>query len=128
MPRLYYALDLQNDPSLIEEYERWHQRGSIWPAIVQALHAAGIEEAEIFRTGNRLVMVLEVRDDFDAAAKSAADAADPNVQAWETLMWRFQQPLPWARPGEKWVPLQRIFSLSAISAGEPPASPTPVGV
>jgi L-rhamnose mutarotase len=27
-------------------------------------------------------------------------------------MWKYQKALPWARPGEKWVAMQRIFSLS----------------
>src|SRR5882724_11671809 len=112
MARLFYALDLKDDPGLIEEYDRWHQADRIWPDIVQSLRAAGIEEAEIFRTGNRLVLVLDVPADFDPAAKAAADAADSRVQAWETLMWKYQQALPWAQAGQKWVPMHRIFSLT----------------
>jgi L-rhamnose mutarotase len=27
-------------------------------------------------------------------------------------MWRFQQALPFAAPGQKWVPMQRIYALS----------------
>jgi L-rhamnose mutarotase len=77
---LFYALDLHDDPVLIDEYDRWHQADRVWPDILQSLRAAGIEEAEIFRTGNRLVLVLDVSAEFDAAAKAAADAADPRVQ------------------------------------------------
>jgi L-rhamnose mutarotase len=55
--------------------------------------------------------VMETTDDFDADAKAAADAADERVQAWEAWMATFQQPLPWAAPGQKWVPMERIFSL-----------------
>ena len=44
--------------------------------------------------------------------EAAADAADPQVQAWEALMWTFQQALPWAAPGEKWVACERIYALS----------------
>jgi L-rhamnose mutarotase len=115
MTRLFYALDLKDDPESIEEYDRWHQADRIWPDIVQSLRAAGIEDAEIFRTGNRLVLVLDVPPDFDPAAKAAADAADSRVQAWETLMWKYQQALPWAQPGEKWIPMRRIFSLTTTS-------------
>jgi L-rhamnose mutarotase len=65
----------------------------------------------IYRTGNRLVMLMEVDDKFDAVAKAAADAADPAVCAWEELMSNFQQNLPWAAAGEKWVEARQIFDL-----------------
>jgi L-rhamnose mutarotase len=124
MTRLFYALDLKDDPKLVEEYERWHQAGRVWPDIVQSLRSAGIEQAEIFRTGNRLVLVMDVSADFDPAAKAAADAADTRVQAWETLMWNYQQALPWAQPGQKWVPMHRIFSLTdALQSAKKPTLP-----
>jgi L-rhamnose mutarotase len=112
MTRLLYALDLQDNPVLIDEYDRWHQADRVWPDILQSLRAAGIEAAEIFRTGNRLVLVMDVSAQFDPAAKAAADAADTRVQTWETLMWKYQKALPWAQPGEKWVQMRRIFSLT----------------
>jgi len=109
VPRFYFALDLQDDPDLIAEYERWHEAGRIWPDIVESIRSSGIKELEIFRVGNRLVMILEAPAKFDFAAKAAADAANPRVQEWEALMWKFQRALPWARPGEKWVRMRRIF-------------------
>ncbi|HWG65879.1 MAG TPA: L-rhamnose mutarotase [Rhodanobacteraceae bacterium] len=109
--RLCYALDLKDDPALIAEYERWHRPENIWPEIVGSIRAAGIDNLEIFRAGNRLVMVIDAPQDFSPDAKAATDAADPRVQAWEQLMWRFQQALPFAKPGEKWVAMGRMFSL-----------------
>jgi len=114
--RLYYALDLKDDPTLIDEYERWHQPENIWPEILESIRAAGIRDLEIFRAGNRLVMVIDAPEDFSPEAKAAADAADPRVQAWEALMWKFQQPLPFARPDEKWVAMRRTFSLKQTLA------------
>lgn len=105
------ALDLQNDPALIAEYIRLHQQ--IWPEIAESIRSAGIVSMEIWRTGNRLTMVMETDERFDPAAKAAADAANPKVAEWEQLMWRFQLPLPWADPGEKWVPMTRIFDLGS---------------
>lgn len=114
--RLCYALDLKNDPALIAEYERWHEPGNVPREIVESIRAAGIRDMQIFRAGNRLFMLLEVDDDFSPAAKAANDAADPRVQAWEALMGRFQQPLPFAKPGEKWVAMTRMFSLAEALA------------
>lgn len=116
MPRLYYALDLRDDAAAIAEYENWHRPGVVWPEIVASIHAAGIEDMEIFRTGNRLVMVMQVPDGYDAADKQAADATDPRVQDWERLMDGYQQRLPWAKPGEKWVAMRGIFSLKEALA------------
>ncbi|HKZ09504.1 MAG TPA: L-rhamnose mutarotase [Rhodanobacteraceae bacterium] len=110
--RLYYALDLKDDPALIAEYECWHRPENIWPEVVDSIRAAGIRDLEIFRAGDRLVMAMEVPEDFSPDAKAAADAGNPRVQAWEALMWKFQQPLPFAEPGEKWVPMMRMFSLA----------------
>lgn len=110
MTRRYcLALDLKNDPDLIGEYERHHRE--VWPEITRSIRASGIEDMEIYRTGNRLFMVMEVSDDFSFEAKVQADRANPRVVEWEELMWRFQQPLPWAEPGEKWIRMERIFKL-----------------
>ncbi len=116
--RLCYVLDLHDDPQLIAEYERWHQPTQVWPEVVASLQQAGILELEIFRSGDRLVMLMEVGDDYDPASKAARDAADPRIQAWEELMWRFQKPLPGSAPGGKWREAGRIFALSeAVGVG-----------
>jgi L-rhamnose mutarotase len=109
MTRYALALDLKDDPSLIAEYKRYHQ--AVWPEILASIRSSGIEAMEIYLLGNRLFMVMETTGEFSFEAKGEADAADPKVQEWETLMWKYQQALPQARPGEKWIPMERIFSL-----------------
>ncbi|MFB6456907.1 L-rhamnose mutarotase [Chitinophaga sp. Hz27] len=111
MKRYYLALDLKDDPQLIAEYEHWHQSENGWPEVRKSILDAGIIEMEIYRTGNRLMMVMATNERYDASAKAAADAVNPKVQEWEQLMWKFQQPLPWAEDGEKWVMMKQIFHL-----------------
>jgi L-rhamnose mutarotase len=105
------ALDLRDDPAVIAEYERWHRSEFVWPEVVRSIREAGILDMQIFRTGNRLVMLMRVAPGFDAEAKAKADAANERVQAWEALMSTSQQPLPWAEDGQKWVPMRQIFDL-----------------
>lgn len=110
MTRRYcLALDLVDDAALIAEYERWHR--SVWPGILTSIRDAGIEAMEIYRAGNRLFMVMEVSPDFSFDSKARADAANAQVQEWEQLMWKYQQALPFAKPGEKWVLMEKIFEL-----------------
>ena len=103
------ALDLKNDPVSIAEYERLHR--DVWPEILRSIRESGIQDMEIYRVGNRLFMVMEVSDGFSFEAKARADEAEPRVQEWEDLMWKFQQALPWADPGEKWLLMEPIFKL-----------------
>jgi len=107
--RYYLTLDLKDDPQLIAEYKRYHQK--IWPEITQSIKDAGIEDMEIYLLGTRMFMVLEVSEDFSFDAKTSADQLNPKVQEWEKLMWAFQKPLPQAKPGEKWLLMERIFKL-----------------
>lgn len=109
--RYCLALDLKDNPRLIAEYERFHSPGGVWPEILDSLKLSGIGSLEIYRTGNRLFMIMETNDDFSFEKKAALDAANPAVEVWETLMWEFQQPLPWAREGEKWILMDKIFAL-----------------
>jgi L-rhamnose mutarotase len=110
--RLCFALDLKNDPVLIEEYRKFHAPGGPPPAVTHALRASGIESLEIYLCGNRLFMILEAGDDFSPQKKAQADADNADVLRWEELMWRFQQPLPWSERGQKWVPSEKIYDLS----------------
>ena len=45
--------------------------------------------------------------------KVKADQQNPKMQEWEQLMWKFQQALPGAKPGEKWLRMERIFKLES---------------
>ncbi len=110
MKRRYcLTLDLKDDPKLIAEYKRYHEK--IWPEITRSIKDSGIEDMEIYLFGTRMFMIMEVNENFSFEKKAELDRRSPKVQEWEQLMWKFQQALPQAKPGEKWLPMEKIFSL-----------------
>jgi L-rhamnose mutarotase len=109
MKRFCFALDLKNDAVLIAEYEAFHK--AVWPEILDSITSAGIQQLEIYRIENRLFMIMETTPDFSFEKKNAMDSANPKVQEWENLMWKYQQALPSAEPGEKWILMNKIFEL-----------------
>lgn len=109
MSRYCFALDLADDPTLIAEYEAYHR--AVWPEILESITTAGITGLEIYRAGNRLFMIMDTDETFSFERKAAMDAVNPKVDEWETLMWKYQRALPGAKPGEKWVMMNKIFEL-----------------
>jgi L-rhamnose mutarotase len=107
--RFCLTLDLKDDPGLIAEYKRYHEH--IWPEIVESIKGSGILDMEIYLLGTRMFMIMEVSEEFSFEAKADADRRNPKVQEWENLMWRFQKALPAAKPGEKWMQMEKIFKL-----------------
>jgi L-rhamnose mutarotase len=107
--RYCLALDLQKDAALIAEYEAWHK--AVWPEIRRSILESGIRGMEIYRLEDRLFMIMETGPDFSFERKAAMDAANPEVQRWEELMWKYQVAIPGGKPGEKWRLMEKIFSL-----------------
>ena len=107
--RYCLTLDLKNDPKLIAEYKRHHEK--IWPEITQSIRESGIEDLEIYLLGTRMFMIMEVTARFSFETKAKSDSSNPRVREWEQLMWKFQQPLADAHPSEKWLLMERIFKL-----------------
>lgn len=111
MTRYCLTLDLANDPELIAEYKKHH--ANVWPEVLESIRSSGVLDLEIYLLGTRLFMILETTDEFSFDQKAEADRSNPKVQQWEKLMWRFQRPLPQAKPGEKWLLMERIFELGS---------------
>ncbi|WP_343330542.1 L-rhamnose mutarotase [Polaribacter staleyi] len=109
MKRHCFALDLVDDAKLISEYKKYHEK--IWPEITQSIETTGIENLDIYLAGNRLFMIMEVNDTFSFEKKTAMDLANPKVQEWENQMWKYQQKLPFAKEGEKWILMDQIYNL-----------------
>lgn len=104
------ALDLVEDPLLMKEYKEMHEK--IWPEITASIKGSGIENLDIYCTGNRLFMIIEANETFTFEKKGEMDANNPKVQEWEELMWKYQKALPWVKQGEKWAMMDKIFDLN----------------
>ncbi len=107
--RYVFAMDLADDPKLIREYDEHHKE--IWSEIRKSITGAGVLVMDIYRFGNRLMMIMEVDESFSFDKKAEMDASNPIVQKWENLMWSYQRVIPGANPDEKWVMMNKIFGL-----------------
>jgi len=108
--RYCFALDLKDDDQLISIYKKYHQK--VWSEILASIKNSGIENLEIYLVATRLFMIMEVTASFSFDQKSKMDADNTKVQEWEALMWKYQQALPTAKEGEKWMLMDKIFDLN----------------
>ncbi|WP_336969231.1 L-rhamnose mutarotase [Sphingobium aromaticiconvertens] len=110
--RRCFVVDLIDDDDMIDRYRAWHRPGGPPQTINDAIRADGVRDLQIWMVGDRMVMIME--QDMAMAAdrdgKAARDAANPDVQAWDALMRRFQKSLPFA-PDRTWVEMERIYDL-----------------
>lgn len=60
--KYFLALDLNDDPVLIAEYKKYHEK--IWPEITESIVNSGIENLDIFCVDNRLFMIIEANETF----------------------------------------------------------------
>ena len=112
MKRHCLTLDLKDDAQAIAAYDEYHR--NVWPEIQKSLGDSGINSMQIYRAANRLFMIIEVTDEFSFERKSKMDNSNLKVQEWETLMSNYQQRLPFAKPGEKWVLMEKVFQYNRL--------------
>ena len=105
------ALDLKNDPEIIEKYKEYHR--NVWPEVVASLKEIGITGMKIYLSGNHLFMYFEAVDDFDPA-RDFQDYTEQNPRAdeWNTLRSSFQQKTPEAGPDDWWAPMELVYDLN----------------
>ena len=107
--RYCLTLNLKKDPALIQQYEAHHK--AVWPDILKSIKDSGILHLEIYRHDTSLFMIMEVTADFSFEKKGLADKENEKVQEWENLMWQYQEALPGSKQGEKWVLMDKLFTI-----------------
>lgn len=109
--RYVRTLDLRDDPELIAEYRRRHERGNVWPEVIAGIKEVGILRMDIFILGTRLVMILETPAGLDLDEAMRRLATLPRQQEWEDYMSVFQRSEAGASSADKWRPMERLFYL-----------------
>lgn len=100
------AMVIRVRPEKIAEYLALHAEP--WPAVLATIRDCHIRNYSIFERDGLLFGYLEYHGsnwDEDMARM----AADPETQQWWALTDPCQEPLPSARPGEWWVPMEQVF-------------------
>lgn len=109
--RYVQTMELRDNPELIAEYRRRHNRGEVWQEILDGIREVGILEMEIYIQGTRLVMIVDTPADFDWDAAMDRLSRLPRQQEWEEYMALFQQCRADATSNEKWQMMERMFHL-----------------
>jgi L-rhamnose mutarotase len=105
------ALELEDDPSLIEEYKKLHAMGACWPEITAGMKEVGIIDMEIYISGTTLFMIMDTKADFDHERAMAKLATLPRQAEWEALVSKYQKTRGDASAKEKWRLIERIFKM-----------------
>ncbi len=104
------AVNLKNEKEAIKQYEHYHAYP--WPEVIKALKQVGILDMKIYRLNYRLFMFMQTEDEFDPNVDFPKYLQlDERCQEWEDLMGTFQEPLPEAGPGEKWLLMKKVFQI-----------------
>ena len=112
-PTVHYCrtLELRNNPELIKEYRRRHEKGNVWQEIIDGIKQVGILEMEIYILGTRLFMIVETPADLDLDAAMDKLATLPRQAEWEAYMSELQDTSADATSDEKWQMMERMFYL-----------------
>jgi len=118
MTRHVRAIDLKDDPGIVESYKAHHRR--VWPEVLRSLRRSGIADLRIYLLERRLVMVVDMADGLDFTRAFAQHVAShPRVAEWEALMKSMQQPAPGSAAGEWWAVMQPVFDLGDPGIAQP---------
>lgn len=107
--RYCLALDLKNDPKLIEEYEKHHQ--AVGPEILDSFKASGIQSMEIFRWENRLFLIMDTDPSFSFERKNENDNNNPVVQKMGKINVPISTALTWLKTWEKMADNEKNISF-----------------
>ena len=108
MKTFAYTLELVDEPGSIANYIEHHKK--VWPEVLNGIRASGVLRSKIFLLGNRLFLIVEAEDSYDAGMLQTY-ASGPKEKEWDDLMRTFQKPVREAKEGEWWAEMDLIYDL-----------------
>jgi L-rhamnose mutarotase len=109
MKRFAMTVMLKDSPGVIDKYEAYH--ADPWPEVNAGLLSCGILRMFIYRFGRQLFMFMETEDDFDMERDLPKYIEDPKAREWDEMMADFQDAVPGAPEGSKWVEMKEVYAL-----------------
>ena len=109
--RYVQTMDLKDDEELIRRYCEAHDEIHARPAILAGMREVGILEMELYRVGDRVVMIVDTPEDFDWDSAMSRLACLPGQADWEAYVAQFQQCSPTDTSDQKWKMMDRIFRI-----------------
>ncbi|MCM1078418.1 MAG: L-rhamnose mutarotase [Bacteroidales bacterium] len=109
--RYVQTMDLKDDEELIRRYCEAHDEIHARPEVLAGMREVGILEMELYRLGNRVIMIVDAPEDFDWTAAMTHLATLPGQEDWETFVSQFQQCNPTDTSDQKWKMMERIFRI-----------------
>ncbi len=105
------TLTLKDDPALIEQYIRIHDKNVVWPEVTQGMKEVGIIDMEIYIYDNNLFMIMDTKLDFNHDLAMDKLGRLPRQTEWELYVSKFQDTEDGASAKGKWLLMERIFKM-----------------
>ena len=105
------TLTLKDDPALIEQYIRIHDKNAVWPEVTQGMKDVGIIDMEIYIYDNNLFMIMDTKIDFNHDIAMDKLGRLPRQTEWELYVSKFQDTEDGASAKGKWLLMERIFKM-----------------
>lgn len=99
-------LDLSQEKSIIQEYIDHH--ADVWPEVIEDLRKRPIGRMRIYNVNDRLIMLLEVDEDFELEDGIHIEPPQPKVAEWSKVMTSFSKTLESGHVDE-WSPMNQVF-------------------
>ena len=102
--------NLVKDPVLQKAYMDYHRNQfRDWPEVSKGFCAADFQQLLLYRQGRQLMLIISIPKGASLdQLNPRTSASNPRMDAWNSIMKKFQEGIEGTRPGESWVFLKKL--------------------